>query len=90
MRGTESAQGYNIYNSGVVSRTIEVLAAKIIPGNSGGPLVDTAGTVQGLVFAASTTNPDEGYALSMTEIATFLAQGRGQTAAVSTQSCTGG
>ncbi len=90
VRGTESAQGYNIYNSGVVSRTIEVLAAKIIPGNSGGPLVDTAGTVQGLVFAASTTNPDEGYALSMTEIATFLAQGRGQTAAVSTQSCTGG
>ena len=90
VRGTESAQGYNIYNSGVVSRTIEVLAAKIIPGNSGGPLVDTAGTVQGLVFAASTTNPDEGYALSMTEIATFLAQGRGRTAAVSTQSCTGG
>ena len=90
VRGTESAQGYNIYNSGVVNRTIEVLAAKIIPGNSGGPLVDTAGTVQGLVFAASTTNPDEGYALSMTEIATFLAQGRGRTAAVSTQSCTGG
>jgi S1-C subfamily serine protease len=90
VRGTESAQGYNIYNSGVVSRTIEVLAAKIIPGNSGGPLVDTAGTVQGLVFAASTTNPDEGYALSMTEIATFLAQGRGRTAAVSTQACTGG
>jgi S1-C subfamily serine protease len=90
VRGTESAQGYNIYNSGVVSRTIEVLAAKIIPGNSGGPLVDTAGAVQGLVFAASTTNPDEGYALSMTEIATFLAQGRGRTAAVSTQSCTGG
>jgi S1-C subfamily serine protease len=90
VRGTESAQGYNIYNSGVVSRTIEVLAAKIIPGNSGGPLVDTAGTVQGLVFAASTTNPDEGYALSMTEITTFLGQGRGRTAAVSTQACTGG
>jgi S1-C subfamily serine protease len=90
VRGTEAAEGYNIYNSGVVSRDIEVLAAHIIPGNSGGPLVDTAGTVQGLVFAASTTNPDEGYALSMTEIATFLAQGRGRTAAVSTQSCTGG
>jgi S1-C subfamily serine protease len=90
VRGTESAQGYNIYNSGVVSRTIEVLAAKIIPGNSGGPLVDTTGTVQGLVFAASTTNPDEGYALSMTEIAQYLAQGRGRTAATSTQSCTGG
>ena len=90
VRGTEPAQGYNIYNSGVVSRDIEVLAAKIIPGNSGGPLVDTAGTVQGLVFAASTTNPDEGYALSMPEIAPLLAQGRGQTAAVSTQSCTSG
>ena len=85
--GTESARGYNIYNSAIVDRRIEVLAAQIIPGNSGGPLVDTAGTVEGMVFAASTTDPNEGYALTMPLIAPDLQAGRGRTAAVSTQSC---
>jgi hypothetical protein len=88
VRGTETARGYNIYNSNIVDRTIEVLAAQIIPGNSGGPLVDTAGVVQGLVFAASTTDPQEGYALTMTQIAPDLDAGRGHTQAVSTQQCT--
>jgi S1-C subfamily serine protease len=88
VRGTEVARGYNIYNSGVVSRDIEVLAAEIIPGNSGGPIVDTSGVVQGLVFAASTTDPTEGYALTMTAIAPDVANGRGHTQGVSTQQCT--
>ncbi len=90
VRGTETARGYNIYNSGIVSRDIEVLAAQIIPGNSGGPLVDTSGVVQGLVFAASTTDPSEGYALTMTQVAPDLRQGRGHTQEVSTQQCTNG
>jgi S1-C subfamily serine protease len=88
VRGTETARGYNIYNSGLISRDIEVLAAHIIPGNSGGPLVDTNGVVQGLVFAASTTDPNEGYALTMTQIAGDLHQGIGHTQQVSTQQCT--
>ncbi|HEY8675776.1 MAG TPA: MarP family serine protease [Candidatus Dormibacteraeota bacterium] len=90
VRGTETARGYNIYNSDVVNRDIEVLAAQIIPGNSGGPLVDTSGVVQGLVFAASTTDPNEGYALTMTQIAPNLADGRGRTQQVSTQQCING
>jgi len=90
VRGTENARGYNIYNSGIVVRDIEVLAAQIIPGNSGGPLVDTAGVVQGLVFAASTTDPNEGYALTIPQIAPDLAAGRGHTQAVSTEQCTNG
>ncbi len=90
VRGTEAARGYNIYNSGVVTRDIEVLAAQIIPGNSGGPLVDRAGVVQGLVFAASTTDQAEGYALTMAQITGALQRGRGSTAEVSTQQCTNG
>jgi S1-C subfamily serine protease len=90
VRGTENARGYNIYNTGIVTRDIEVLAAQIIPGNSGGPLVDTAGVVQGLVFAASTTDPNEGYSLTIPQIAPDLASGRGHTAAVSTEQCTNG
>jgi S1-C subfamily serine protease len=88
VRGTETARGYDIYNAGVVDRDIEVLAAHIIPGNSGGPMVDTAGTVQGLVFAASTTDPNEGYALTMTQIAPDIQTGRGATNQVSTEQCT--
>ncbi len=88
VRGTENARGYNIYNSGLVTRDIEVLAAQIIPGNSGGPFVDRAGVVQGLVFAASTTDPSEGYALTMTQIAADLQHGLGSTREVSTQQCT--
>ncbi|MGH7686359.1 MAG: MarP family serine protease [Candidatus Dormibacteria bacterium] len=86
--GTEQARGYNIYGDNIVTRDIVVMASKIIPGNSGGPLVDSNGTVMGLVFAASTTDPTEGYALTMPTIASQVSAGVGRTQAVSTQSCT--
>jgi S1-C subfamily serine protease len=86
--GTETARGYNIYGDTLVSRDIIVLSANVVPGNSGGPLVDTNGTVMGLVFAASTTNPAEGYALTMTLIAPDVNAGVGRTQPVSTQACT--
>ena len=85
--GTETANGYNIYGDSLVSRDIAVLSASIIPGNSGGPLVDANGTVYGLVFAASTTTNNEGYALTMSTIVGLNA-GIGQTQPVSTQACT--
>jgi S1-C subfamily serine protease len=90
VRGTENARGYNIYNATLVQRDIEVLSAVVIPGNSGGPIVDTNGTVQGMVFAASTTDPNEGYALTMTQVAPDLQDGRGRTQPVSTQQCING
>jgi len=51
-------------------------------------MVDTAGNVIGLVFAASTTDPNEGYALTIPQIAPDLERATGKTAAVSTQNCT--
>lgn len=90
VRGTENARGYNVYNSTLVQRDIEVLAAAVIPGNSGGPIVDTNGTVQGVVFAASTTDSNEGYALTMTQVAPDLQDGRSRTQPVSTQQCING
>ena len=86
--GTETVTGYNIYGDTQVQRDIAVLSATIIPGNSGGPLVDSNGTVFGLVFAASTTNQNEGYALTMGAIKSYVDGGIGQTQPVSTQACT--
>jgi len=88
VRGTEMARGYNIYGDTLVTRDIEVLATHVIPGNSGGPFVDTNGTVIGLVFAASTTSADEGYALTLPEINPDLQAAAGKTAPVPTQTCT--
>lgn len=85
--GTEMARGYNIYGDTLVTRDIEVLSARVIPGNSGGPIVNDDGQVIGVVFAASTTQSNVGYALTIPQIESDLQAARGKTAAVSTQGC---
>ena len=85
--GTERASGYNIYGDTVVTRDIEVLAAQVIPGNSGGPIVNNAGQIIGVVFAASTTQSNVGYALTIPQVFPDLQSARNKTSAVSTQSC---
>ena len=87
MRGTEQAQGRNIYGDNLVTRDIEVLSAQVIPGNSGGPVVDLQGRVIGMVFAASTVDPNQGYALTMPQISADINAGMGRTAAASTSDC---
>jgi S1-C subfamily serine protease len=86
--GTESARGYNIYGDVLVTREIEVLSARVIPGNSGGPIVNDSGQIIGVVFAASTTQPGVvGYALTIPQILSDLQAGEHRTAAVSTEAC---
>jgi S1-C subfamily serine protease len=85
--GTESATGYNIYGDTLVTREIEILSARVIPGNSGGPIVNDNGQIIGVVFAASTTQSNVGYALTMPQVFPDLVAGEHRTAAVSTQAC---
>jgi S1-C subfamily serine protease len=87
--GTESARGYNIYGDTLVTRDIEVLAAQVIPGDSGGPIVNDGGQIIGVVFAASTTEANVGYALTIPQVYPDLQAGEHRTAAVSTQACAG-
>jgi S1-C subfamily serine protease len=87
VRGPVTAVGRDIYGASEVSRQIYVLQADIHPGNSGGPMVDEAGRAVGLVFANSTTDPSEGYALTDAEVAPDVSDGVGRTSPVSTQGC---
>lgn len=87
--GVEMARGYNIYGDSLVTRDIEVLAAKVIPGNSGGPIVNDNGQVIGVVFAASTQQSNVGYALTIPQVFADLQAAHNRTAAVSTQRCVG-
>jgi len=54
---TEVANTDDAYGNGPVQRNIEALRGLVRPGNSGGPLVDATGHVDGTVFAALTGTP---------------------------------
>ena len=70
--GTVTAEGRDIYNQNLVTRQIFVLQASVRPGNSGGPLVDLQGRVLGMVFATSSSDPNQAYALTDDEIASDI------------------
>jgi len=83
------AVGRDIYGSGTVIRDIYELQATVRPGNSGGPFVLVNGRVGGMVFAASTTDADVGYAITSMEIAKDMQQAIGRSDPVSTGPCVG-
>ena len=84
---TENATGPDIYQTAQVTRQIYAMRAQVQPGNSGGPLLTSGGSVYGIVFAAATSVPDTGYALTATEVASDASSGAHATAGVSTQGC---
>ena len=69
MRADQRLRSPDIYGGGTVIRDVLSLRGLIRPGNSGGPVVDSAGHVVGVVFAASVTSSDTGYALSSQQVA---------------------
>ncbi len=71
-----SAIGRDIYGGALTRRDVYQLQAAIRQGNSGGPFVRQDGTVLGVIFAASTTDQDIGYALTSKEIAPKITQAR--------------
>jgi S1-C subfamily serine protease len=87
VRRTMDALGRDIYGESVVRRRIYELQAVVRPGDSGGPFVLKDGEVAGLVFAASTTDPRVGYALTSPGVLTMLHRADHRTASVSTGSC---
>ncbi|MDQ6771464.1 MAG: MarP family serine protease [Candidatus Dormibacteraeota bacterium] len=74
---TTLAEGRDIYNAQLVQRNIAIVQALVRPGNSGGPLLDLNGRVLGMIFAASSSNSGQAYALTNAEIAPDVQQGAG-------------
>jgi S1-C subfamily serine protease len=87
IRGEQRLRSPDIYGNGTVVREVFSLRALVRPGNSGGPLVSSAGKVLGVIFAASVTDTDTGYALTSEQVAGAAAQGLTRSAGVDTGAC---
>lgn len=82
-----TAVGRNIYGQGTTERDVYEIKAQVIPGNSGGPLINKSGDVIGVVFAESTEYKQVGYALTTSQILPELHQAEAQNHSVSTGNC---
>ena len=87
VRAEQRLRSPDIYGSGTVIRDVYSLRGLIRPGNSGGPIVDADGRVAGVVFAASVTDPDTGYALTAAQVRGVAAKSVGLLDPVSTGGC---
>ena len=67
------AVGTDIYGDPGTERDVLVLASALAPGDSGSPLVDTAGQVVGVAFAIAPDRDGVAYALSTDELRAVLA-----------------
>jgi S1-C subfamily serine protease len=85
-----TAVGKDIYNSGTVTRGVYALAATVLPGNSGGPLMGPGGQVIGVVFSRSTVYSNVGYALTSPGVLSRVQAAEQHHAAVSTGPCISG
>jgi S1-C subfamily serine protease len=78
----------NAYGQGHVLRAITALRGQVRPGNSGGPLVDSAGRVLATIFAALTSTPHPGgFAVPDYVVRAQLAKALARDGAVPTGRC---
>jgi S1-C subfamily serine protease len=85
--GSYPATGRDIYGEDRITRDILELRAAVEPGDSGGPLILEDGSVGGLVFAESRSDPEVGYALSPSAVADRIAPAIGSVGAVDLGQC---
>jgi S1-C subfamily serine protease len=89
IRAMQTLRSPDIYGDGAVIREVFSMRGLVRPGNSGGPIVDSAGRVAGVVFAASVTDEDTGYALTADQVSDAAAEGRTSETERSTEGCAG-
>jgi S1-C subfamily serine protease len=85
---TRAVVSQDAYGNGPVTRQMTTFRGTVRSGNSGGPLVDTAGRVLATVFAKSTrASPAGGYGVPNAVVREVLAGRAGAGQAVSTGAC---
>ena len=91
---TQNVLTQNAYGQGLVSRLLTPLRGLVRPGNSGGPVISSDGTVLTTVFASTIGRGEpSGYGVANATIATVLGEARRRSAAgtgVSTGPCSPG
>ncbi len=75
IRSQERLRSPDIYGNGTVTRDVFSMRGRIRPGNSGGPVVSTQGRILGVVFAASVSDKETGYALTADQVRSAAAAG---------------
>jgi S1-C subfamily serine protease len=89
VRAKQTLRSPDIYGDGAVIREVYSIRGLVRPGNSGGPIVDSAGEVVGVVFAASVTDDDTGYALTADQVRAAADDGSASETEKSTEGCAG-
>ena len=87
IRSEQRLRSPDIYGDGTVIREVFSIRALVRPGNSGGPLVSEDGEVLGVIFAASVTDDETGYALTAEQVRESAARGRLNDQQVDTGRC---
>jgi S1-C subfamily serine protease len=81
------AVGRDIYSREEVLRRVYELQAKVRHGNSGGPFVLPGGAAAGLVFGASVSHPNLGYAIASPELIPLVERAATRTEPIRTGRC---
>ncbi|MBU3750359.1 MAG: acid resistance serine protease MarP [Mycobacterium sp.] len=81
--------GPDIYKSKTVNREVYTIRGIVRQGNSGGPMINRAGQVIGVVFGAGVDDDDTGFVMTTDEVARQLAK-IGNSAKVPTGACVTG
>jgi len=87
IRAEQRLRSPNIYGDNNVIRQVFSVRGTVRPGNSGGPIVSSGGEVVGMVFAASVTDQETGYALTAEQVRESAAKGISTAEPVATGSC---
>jgi S1-C subfamily serine protease len=87
IRAEQRLRSPDIYGRGSVTREVFSLRGLVRPGNSGGPLVSRSGEVLGVIFAASVSDKQTGYALTADQVADAATRGLSANERVSSGNC---
>jgi S1-C subfamily serine protease len=87
IRDLAEVRGPDIYESTTVVRQIYTIRGNVRSGNSGGPLLDTAGELLGVIFAAALDDQTVGFALSENEARPIATADADLISPVSTGAC---